>query len=79
MLSENNIFNRFAIGVQRTQINPLPNKPWFLHVCSTCLLKSLWEKKKLLVTSVFCPFEELSAIFNNSEIVVCKLFQFGRV
>ena len=45
-----------------------------------------WEKEKLLVTSnfsfshsVFYPFGELSAIFINFEIVVCKLFQFGRV
>ena len=29
--------------------------------------------------SVFYPFGELSAIFIKSEIVVCKLFQFGRV
>ena len=62
------------------------NKPWFLRVCSTSLLKTLWEKKKLPVTSnfsfshsVFCPFEELSCIFIKFEIVVCKLFQLGRV
>ena len=29
--------------------------------------------------SVFYPFGELSAIFIKFEIVVCKLFQFGRV
>ena len=29
--------------------------------------------------SVFYQFEELSANFMNSEIVVCKLFQFGRI
>ena len=33
--------------------NPFPNKPWFLRVCSTSLLKTLWEKEKLLVTSNF--------------------------
>ena len=66
--------------------NPFPNKPWFLRVCSTSLLKTLWEKEKLLVTSnfsfshnVFYPFIELSAIFIPFEIVVCKLFQFGKV
>ena len=48
--------------------------------------KTLWEKEKLLVTSnfsfshsVFYPFGELSTIFIKFEIVVCKLFQFGRV
>ena len=69
-----------------SSINPFPNKPWFLRVFSTSLLKTLWEKEKLLVTSnfsfshsVFYLFVELSAIFIPSEIVVCKLFQFGKV
>ena len=67
-------------------INPFPNKPWFLRVCGRSLLKTLWEKKKLLVTSnfffshsVFYPFIEISAILIKFEIVVCKLFQFGPV
>ena len=67
-------------------VNPFPNKPWFLHVCSTNVLKTLWEKVKLLVTSnftffhsVLCPFGELFAIFIKLKMVVCKLFQFGRV
>ena len=67
-------------------LNPFPNKPWFLRVCSTCLLKTLWEKEKLLVTSnfsfthsAFYPFSELFAIFIKLEIVVCRLFQLGRV
>ena len=67
-------------------LNPFPNKPWFLRVCSTSLLKILWEKEKLLLTSnftfshsVFYPFGELSAISIEFKIVVCKLFQFGSV
>ena len=32
-------------------LNPFPNKPWFLRVCNTSLLKTQWEKKKLLVIS----------------------------
>ena len=67
-------------------INPFPNKPWFLRVCSTSLLETLWEKEKLLVTSnfsfshsVFYLFEELSAIFVKLKIVVCKVFEFGQV
>ena len=66
--------------------NPFINKHWFLRVCSTSLLKTLWEKEKLLVTSnfsfshsVFYPFRKLSAILIKLKIVVCKLFQFGRV
>ena len=34
-------------------VNPFPHNPWFLHVCSRGLLKTLWEKEKLLVTSNF--------------------------
>ena len=59
------------------QFNPFPNKPWFLRVCSTSLLKTLWEKEKLLVTSnfsfshsVFYLFGELSPIFVKIKIVV---------
>ena len=61
-------------------------KPWFLHVCSTSPLKTLWKKEKLLVTinvsvchNAFYTFVELSAIFIKHEFVVCKLFQFGPV
>ena len=63
--------------------NPFPNKPWFLRVSNTSLLKTLTEKEKLLVTSnfsfslsVFFPFGEFFAIFIHFEIVICKLFQF---
>ena len=34
-------------------VYPIPNKPWFLRVCSTSLLKTLLEKEQLLVTSNF--------------------------
>ena len=57
-----------------------------LRVCSTSLLKTLWENEKLLVTSnlslshsVFYLFGELSAVFIKLGIVVSKLVQFGRV
>ena len=40
--------------VQRT---PLPNKPWFLRVYSTSLLKTLQEKEKLLITSNFSFYQ----------------------
>ena len=67
-------------------VNPFPNKPWFLRVCGTSLLKTPWEKEKLLVTSnfsfshsVFYPYREPSTILIKLEIVVCKLFQFESV
>ena len=68
------------------QFNVFPNKPWLLRVCITIVLKTQWEKKILLITSnfsfshsVFYPYEELSAIVIKLKIIVCKLFQFGRV
>ena len=52
--------------------NPFPNKPWFVCVCSTSLLKTMWEKEKLLVKSNFSfshsvlyPFRDLSPPFPN--------------
>ena len=66
-------------------INSTPNK-LFLHVCSTSLLKTLWEKEKLLVMtyfsfshSVFYPYGVLSSIFIKFRNVVCKPFEFGKV
>ena len=61
------------------------DKSWFLHVCSRSLWKTLWEKEKLLATSnffshsVFYAFGKLSAIITIFKVVVCKLFQCGRV
>ena len=76
----------FFVKLYYMCISPFQNKPWFSRVCSTSALKTLWEKEKLLVTSnfsfshsVFYRFWELSAIFINFEIIVYKLFQFGRV
>ena len=72
--------------IARKWLNPFPNKPWFLRVCNKSLLKTLWEMEKLLVMSnflfchsVFYRFKELSVIFIKFQIVVCNLFQFGRV
>ena len=83
-------FNDFFSTNKKRQdvsnLNPFPNKFWFLRVCSTSLQKTHRETEKLLVTSnfsfshsVFYPLEELSSIFIKFEIVVCNFFQFGRV
>ena len=54
-------------------INPFPNKPLLSQGLSTSPLKTLWEKEKLLI------MREYSAIFIKLKIVVCNLFEFGRV
>ena len=76
----------FKDGIIWYWINPLPNKPLFLYVCSSRLLKTLWEKEKLLEHKkqflLFPWFSTVlanSAIFIKLKIVICKLFQFGRV
>ena len=72
--------------VRVRSINSFPNKPWFI----TCLQYMSFEntvgkgeiaynEQFLLFPTVFYLFEELSAIFNKTEIVICELFQFGRV
>ena len=80
------VVKMFPILTQHSLCSPFPNKPWFLRVYSTSLLKTLQKKEKLLITSnfssshgVFYLFGELSVIFINLEIVVCQHFQFGRV
>ena len=42
---------------QSHTLNPFPKKPWCLGVFRTSLLKTLWEKEKLLVMSNF-PFSQ---------------------
>ena len=62
--------------IETIYLNPFQNKPWFVCVCSTSLLKTLWEKEKLLVTSNFSfshsvlySFGELPAVLIKDEIV----------
>ena len=57
--------------------SPFPKKA-LLFTCLNKSFQKTGEKKKLLVTSVFLRFWELSAIFIKFEIV-CKFFQFGRI
>ena len=68
------------IGLTLSQASPC------FYVFAVCLLKTLWEKEKLLMMSNFSSshsnfylFSELSAIFIKFKIVVCKLSQFGSV
>ena len=79
---------KFLVDMSTTLlcVNPFPDKSWSLCVCSTILLKTMWEKEKLLVMSnfsfshnVFYPFGEIFPIFIKFEIAVCKLFQFGSI
>ena len=73
------------MSVVNNFFSPFPKQALVFTCLQYKFLKTLWEKKKLLVTSnfffsrgVFYPFRELSVIFIKFKIVVCKLFQFGR-
>ena len=54
----NLILNFVMSRIQK--LNLFPNKPWFLHVCSTCL-----GEKKLLLTSSF-PFRTVFSILSEN-------------
>ena len=48
---------QFYIVMLKENINPFPNKPWFLRVCSTTPLKTLWVTSNFSFShSVFYPF-----------------------
>ena len=86
ILTQCSLLSSMTITPEQRSFNPFPNKPWFLRVCRTSPLKTMWKKEKLLVTSnfsfshsVFYPFGKLSVLFIKFEIVVCKLSQVGRV
>ena len=39
-------------------LNPSPNKSWFLHVCSTSVLKTMWEKGEIAHNEQFLLFPQ---------------------
>ena len=53
--------------------NPFPNKPWFLHVCSKSLLKTLWEKENL--PPFLSNLKSTSA--NSFNLEGCKICRLG--
>ena len=62
----------------------MPHNHDFKQPCIRRLLKTLQEKEKMLVTSmfsfshnVFFPIKDRNHHFSNNEFVVCKCFQFG--
>ena len=55
------------------EINPFPNKPWIVLICSTNLLKTPWEKEKLLVTSNFFFSHNVFLLILRT---LCHLHQF---
>ena len=42
---------RVLTAISKDSVNPFRNKPRFLRVCKRSLLKTLWEKEKLLIST----------------------------
>ena len=59
---------------QSCSINPFPNKPWFLCVCRTRLLKTLVTSNFSFSHSVFFLFGEHSAISSNLKLSSANSF-----
>ena len=70
---------------EKRSLNPSPHNDDFWRPGGKSLLKTLWEKKKMLVSSIFFfsrnvfhPMEDNFYVFSNVQFVVCKCFQFGQ-
>ena len=83
-----------TVQLPQEDLHRHPQKLWTLtqtnlslFVCSTSLLKTIWEKKKFLIitnvsyfpNSVFCRFVELSVNFIEFKSVVSKLYRWRKV
>ena len=66
------------------KVNPLPHNPYFWRSQETSFYKTLWEKKKMLLTSiasfshnVFYPSQNKFQIFCHFYFVVWKMLVLG--
>ena len=58
----------------RKSFNPFPKNPWFLRVWNSSLLKTLWEKEKMLVTSIFSFSHNVYyAMIDRNQELNCRL------
>ena len=57
-INQSEILSHSALeALHRSYLNPFPNKPWFLCVCNTSLLKTLLKTSNFSLShSVFLPF-----------------------
>ena len=86
---ENVAYKRFLLFEQTSKVYfllfTIQNHD-FQRPCIKSPLKTLWEKEKMLVTSIFSfshnvfyPSQNKLQLFNYIYFVVCKCFQFGPV
>ena len=71
------------------RFNPFPNKLWFLRVCRSSLLKTLWDMEKLTGWKTFCHFPNkpwflcvystslLKTLWEKEKLIVMSNFSFS--
>ena len=76
-------YNRDQVLYSLTTFNPFQNNPLFLRPLGPGLLKTLWEKEKMLVTSIFSFFHNVfyhtkkeKSQFWYIWLILCRLFRF---
>ena len=81
-LGFSNVPDNYYINIENLSLILFQTSPG-LYVCRKSLLKTMWEKEKLLVTnnfsfsnSILYPFGELSAIFINFKLPFANSFSF---
>ena len=47
-----------GVNISPSVVSPFPNKPWFLSVCNTSLLKTLWGKREIACNQQFLFFPQ---------------------
>ena len=88
-MSNNTFFSKYSkgkgmlLGTSNFSFNSLPHKPDFERPCKRSLLKTLREKEKMLVTSIFSfshnvfySFQNRFQFFSHIYFVICKCFRF---
>ena len=93
MLTQQSLHNSLCLllCIQRSEstflsFNLLPSNPDFKRPSSRSLSKTLWEKKRMLLNSifffsnnVFYPLRDTNVCLKSIYFFVCKYFLFGRV
>ena len=59
--------------------NSLPHNPDFYQPWDIRLLKTSWEKEKMLYHNAFNPSKDKNHHFKYFYFVICNCFQFGPV
>ena len=71
------LFENSDADLSQLVFNPFPNKPWFLRICSTSLLKTWREKEKLPWFLRICSTSLLKTWREKEKLLVTSNFSFS--